>query len=138
MGLGPIITADCDFIWFIGCPGRNVVKEAVFWTNYFYNCDKVRKEHFTQDTSNDGRQCPAILCPDDAGINVNDDDNKSNQNSQNSLVPADDTDFGCDGAENEDDSSYICVNASAIASPPCSLKSVEDLVIVNKSVTDTN
>ena len=57
--------------------------------------------------------------------------------SQNSLVPADDTLEGNDD-KNDDDSSYIQVNRSGIASSPCSLKSVEDLILVNKALAGGN
>jgi hypothetical protein len=57
--------------------------------------------------------------------------------SQNSLVPAEDT-VEEDDAQNDDDSSYIQVNRSGIASSPCSLKSVEDLVLVNKAIAKGN
>ena len=64
------------------------------------------------------------------------------QTSQNSLIPADDSstisqtaDDDGNAKDDDDDSSYIqVVNSKGISSAPCSLKSVEDLVLVTKSV----
>lgn len=64
-----------------------------------------------------------------------DDGDKSQQSSQDSLVPADESlnDGSFDASGDED--SYICVNTNGIASPPCSLNSVGDLVLVNKMIS---
>jgi hypothetical protein len=58
--------------------------------------------------------------------------------SQNSLVPADDNGMEYNDGQNDDDSSYIQVNRSGIASSPCSLKSVEDLILVNRAFAGGN
>lgn len=96
------------------------MKEAVFWTNYFLNCERVRKEHF---------ESRLISKPTTAFAET-----ASQASSQNSLVPVDETSSQEAGSPGKDDESYIDVQGG-IASAPCSLLSVEDLVLVNKSVS---
>lgn len=103
------------------------MKETIFWTNYFFNCEKTRREHleYVQSLS----LVSTLSSPNEEGDN-------GSHSSQNSLIPADESFESQDsGKSTGDDSSYIQVNKSGIQSPPCSLKSVEDLVLVNKSVS---
>jgi hypothetical protein len=65
-------------------------------------------------------------------------EDQSEQPSQNSLIPADDSHFESDNCEDitgDDDYSFICVDTSEISSPPCSLNSVDDLILVNKTIS---
>ncbi|CAB9498841.1 expressed unknown protein [Seminavis robusta] len=149
--------------------GRGNVKEIVFWTNYFFNCERVRKEHLdslqsssiTSDRSNEPELKGASESrgPEDTGmvaagekettadpkeglrVDNQVSDPVSRSSSQNSLVLADDDEDELvpqaeDDVEEDDDSSYIQVNSNGIASPPCSLKSVEDLILVNKCLSE--
>ena len=149
---GTLLILSAPFIISSVIPGRSDVKETVFWTNYFFNCEKVRREHL-QDVQSmsliSALSTPADDIPPTktaAAVSGADcDDENASQSSQNSLVPADDS-SGSQAADtsgkddgNDDDSSYIQVNSrSGIASPPCSLKSLEDLVFVNKSFAGGN
>ena len=59
----------------------------------------------------------------------------SRASSQDSLVPADDSSSQALGTSFDDTASFVQVNSRAgIASPPCSLMSVEDLVVVSKNI----
>lgn len=81
--------------------------------------------------------------------NVNDEtaDENASEVSQNSLIPVDDRsttsqvveDDGNAVDDNDDDSSYIQVKCfKGNVSSPCSLKSVESLVLVNKIISEEN
>ena len=129
--------------------GRSDVKETIFWTNYFFNCDKVRTDYlerlqsssFVSTLSSDELESEAKDLPptsnestDGAAI----EGNVSRASSQNSLVPADDSSSNAQDTSQDDAASFVQVNSRAgIASPPCSLMSVEDLVLVNKSLSGT-
>jgi hypothetical protein len=122
-------------------PGRSDVNETVFWSNYFYHCDRVKKEHFclveeNNDDIEDDEYERQISAEERSEVedfavekNANDseeEEEKSRQSSQDSLIPADDH-------FDSDEESFICVNASGIVSAPCSLNSVDDLVLVNNT-----
>ena len=80
--------------------------------------------------------------------NVNDEtaDENASEVSQNSLIPVDDRSIISQAAKDDgnavddnddDDSSYIQVKSfKGIVSSPCSLKSVESLVLVNKIISE--
>jgi hypothetical protein len=97
--------------------GRSDVKEALFWKNYFYHCDRLRMEH-------------------DDLIDI---DVTSRCSTLGSLVAAGDGDDCYDPSDN----SYICVR-HGIASPPSSLNtltdtlSVGDLVVIGADGCDFN
>ena len=131
--------------------GRSDVKEAVFWTNYFYNCEKLRREHLeylqslslVSTLSTPGENVETASENSDEAADEN-----ASEASQNSLIPVDDKstisqtvedddlDAGADDDDN-DDSSYIQVKSfKGIVSSPCSLKSVESLVLVNKIISE--
>ena len=129
------------------------MKETVFWTNYFFNCEKVRREHLDKIQSSSIISTlsspPSFeeLSPDTPLAKVDESEapaveerNVSRASSQNSLVPADDSSSQAPLDTSVDDAaSFVQVNSRAgIASPPCSLLSVEDLVLVNKSLSAEN
>lgn len=115
------------------------MKESEFWANYFHHCREARSERIEE------RMSSVSPAPVPVAQNNVDEENSdkpfdegsvSHPPSQNSLVPVDD-----DSDEKDDDGdedSFICVNRSSIASPPCSLQSVGDLVLVNKMTASTN
>lgn len=97
--------------------GRSDIKEALFWKNYFYHCDRLRMEY-----------------EDLVDIDV------ASRSTLGSLVPATD----CDGdSYHPSENSYVCVRYG-IASPPSSLNtltdtfSVGDLVVVGADGCDFN
>lgn len=116
------------------------MKEIFFWTNYFFNCEKVRREHIEELQSmslESTLSSPADETPITTAVEAREDENAS-QSSQNSLVPADDSSGSQDAddvASDNNDDDYVQVNRNSIASPPCSLQSVEDLVLVSKSIS---
>jgi len=113
--------------------GRSHVKESVFWRNYFYHCDMVRKEHRLTSTLSED---------DDDDDDEEEEDEDSMRSSLGSLVPAADSPGGAAGGTTGDDSSYVCVRNS-IASPPSSLNtltetmSVGDMVVVGDAAEIT-
>mmetsp|Transcript_15929 Transcript_15929/g.23435 ORF Transcript_15929/g.23435 Transcript_15929/m.23435 type:complete len:292 (-) Transcript_15929:2247-3122(-) len=94
--------------------GRSDIKEALFWKNYFYHCDRLRMEY-----------------DDLVDIDV------ASRSTLESLVPAPEERY------QPDDNSYVCVR-SGIASPPSSLNtltdtlSVGDMVVVGADSCDFN
>jgi len=126
--------------------GRSDVKESVFWANYFFNCDKVRREHLECLQSQSMVSDLSALSNPDERENTFEKDEMVSQTSQNSLIPVDDTsdetqkgEFGIASTTGkksfDDDSSYIQVNnKQGIASPPCSSKSIDDLVLISKHI----
>jgi len=123
--------------------GRSDVKETVFWTNYFFNCEKVRSDHLDKIQSSSiistltsppsfEELLPAKV--EEAPENV------SRSSSQNSLVPADENSSQAPLDTSIDDAaSFVQVSSRAgIATPPCSVMSLEDLVLVNKSLSAEN
>ena len=98
--------------------GRNDVKEALFWKNYFYHCDRLRMEYEDLIDIDVSSQCSST---------------------PGSLVNAGDADEGYPQSE----SSYVCVR-HGIASPPSSFNtltdtlSVGDLVIIGADGGDFN
>lgn len=130
--------------------GRSDIKETVFWTNYFFNCEKVRRDHLDKIQSSslistltsppsleeplqDGEVLPAKV-----EEQAKAPENLSRTPSQNSLVPADDSSSQAPLDNSVDDAaSFVQVSSRAgIASPPCSLMSLEDLVLVNKCLSE--
>lgn len=120
----------------------------MFWTNYFYNCEKVRREYLERVQSSS--LISTLSCPSEEVLSEVevpsletreseapkvDESNVSRTSSQNSLVPAEDSSSQAADNTQDDAESYIQVNRAGIASPPCSIMSVEDLVLVNKSVS---
>mmetsp|Transcript_39058 Transcript_39058/g.44542 ORF Transcript_39058/g.44542 Transcript_39058/m.44542 type:complete len:297 (+) Transcript_39058:36-926(+) len=93
--------------------GQSEIKEALFWKNYFYHCDRLRMEY-----------------EDLADIDVT-----STQSTLGSLIPS--PEERC----HPDDNSYVCVR-NGIASPPSSLNtltdtlSIGDMVIVGADSVD--
>jgi hypothetical protein len=98
--------------------GRSDVKEALFWKNYFFHCDRLRMEYDDLIDIDVSSQCSSTL---------------------GSLVPAGDGDEGYQPSDN----SYVCVR-HGIASPPSSLNtltdtlSVGDLVVIGADGCDFN
>lgn len=94
--------------------GRSDIKEALFWKNYFYHCDRLRMEY-----------------DDLVDIDV------ASRSTLGSLVPASEERY------QPDDNSYVCVR-NEIASPPSSLNtltdtlSVGDMVVVGAESCDFN
>mmetsp|Transcript_31529 Transcript_31529/g.52051 ORF Transcript_31529/g.52051 Transcript_31529/m.52051 type:complete len:304 (+) Transcript_31529:141-1052(+) len=95
--------------------GRSDVKEALFWKNYFYHCDRLRMEY-----------------DDLVDIDV------ASRSTLGSLVPTGDGD-----SYYPSDNSYVCVR-HGIASPPSSLNtltstlSVGDVVVIGADGGDFN
>lgn len=133
--------------------GRSDVKETVFWTNYFFNCEKVaekvRRQHLEKKQSSSLISTltipPSLEEPWEGGevLPAKVEEAKARENlsrtpSQNSLVPADDSSSQAPLDTSVDDAaSFVQVSSRAgIASPPCSLVSLEDLVLVNKSLSE--
>lgn len=127
------------------------MKEAVFWTNYFFNCEKLRREHleYLQSLSLVSTLSTPGENTETAKENKDETaDENASEVSQNSLIPVDDRstishtveDEDADALgdnDNDDDSSYIQVKSfKGIVSSPCSLKSVESLVLVNKIISE--
>lgn len=118
--------------------GRSDVKETVFWTNYFYNCEKVRREHLEDLLSTSvvsTLSSPPEDPPPEGPVSTRDEQNVSRNSSQNSLVPADDSSSQAVDTSQDDASSFVEVSRAGIASPPCSSMSVEDLVLISKNIS---
>ncbi len=98
--------------------GQSVIKEALFWKNYFHHCDRLKIEYDDLIDIDVSSRCSSTL---------------------GSLIPTGDVDDSMNQSELIDDgyqpsdNSYVCVR-HGIASPPSSLNTLTDTLSVGDLV----
>jgi hypothetical protein len=102
--------------------GKSVVKEEVFWKNYFYHCEEMRNDHLRW--SGTTQYSTAILSPKALDLVVSSIAVDNDDGDDESLIPAHST-------SEEDDLSYVIASAPNSVNTFPTSRSIDDLVVIN-------
>jgi hypothetical protein len=127
----------------IVCPpvGKKKIQEELFWKNYFYHCEEVRKERLGRSDSAGHSTTTATSSPEFAVVVktiATDADMRRKLERVVSSIAGDDDDYGDDeslipaeSASEADDSSYVIASAPNSVNTFSTSKSIDDLVVIN-------